>query len=161
MPRPTSFRLPEELLERLDDEATSTGASATTLVATILDEGLKTRRFPGIVYRDGPTGRRAAVLGGPDVWEIIRALKQMPGKDERRVRALADQPRFLQHTSDWPSTSMGPIRARWRIASPPTIWPQNNSASASIAVNACFLREVAAGRDAPADRGPAAQRAGP
>ena len=91
MPRPTSFRLPEELLERLDDEATSTGASATTLVATILDEGLKTRRFPGIVYRDGPTGRRAAVVGGPDVWEIIRALKQMPGKDERRVRALADE----------------------------------------------------------------------
>ena len=50
-----------------------------------------TRRFPGIVYRDGPTGRRAAVVGGPDVWEIIRALKRMPGKDERRVRELADE----------------------------------------------------------------------
>ena len=91
MARPTSFRLPEELLERLDNEATSTGSSATTLVTNILDEGLKTRRFPGIVYRDGPTGRRAAVVGGPDVWEIIRALKQTPGKDERRVRTLADE----------------------------------------------------------------------
>jgi hypothetical protein len=91
MARPTSFRLPEELLERLDNEAASAGSSATTLVATILDEGLKTRRFPGIVYRDGPTGRRAAMVGGPDVWEIIRALKQTPGKDERRVRALADE----------------------------------------------------------------------
>jgi hypothetical protein len=91
VPRPTSFRLPEELLKRLDNEAASTGTSATTLVATILDEGLKTRRFPGIVYRDGPTGRRAAMVGGPDVWEIIRALKQMPGKDERRVRAMADE----------------------------------------------------------------------
>ena len=91
MPRPTSFRLPEELLERLDAEATSAGASATTLVATILDEGLKTRRFPGIVYRDGPTGRRAAFVGGPDIWEIIRALQHMPGKDERRVRALAEE----------------------------------------------------------------------
>lgn len=89
MPRPTSFRLPEELLERLESEATSTGVSATALVATILDEGLKTRRFPGIVYRDGPTGRRASIGGGPDVWEIIRALKETPGKDERRVRALA------------------------------------------------------------------------
>jgi len=29
-------------------------------------------------------------VGGPDVWEIIRAVKQMPGKDERRVRALAE-----------------------------------------------------------------------
>jgi len=91
MPRPTSFRLPQDLLERLDEEATSTGASATTLVATILDEGLKTRRFPGIVYRDGPTGRRAVIVGGPDIWEIIRALKQMPGKGEKRVRALADE----------------------------------------------------------------------
>ena len=91
MPRPTSFRLPEELLERLDNEAISAGSSATTLVTTILDEGLKTRRFPGIVYRDGPTGRRAAIVGGPDVWEIIRALKQTPGKDERRVRTLSDE----------------------------------------------------------------------
>ena len=91
MPRPTSFRLPEELLERLDNEAISAGSSATTLVASILDEGLKTRRFPGIVYRDGPTGRRAAVVGGPDVWEIIRALRQTPGKDERRVRTLAEE----------------------------------------------------------------------
>jgi hypothetical protein len=91
MPRPTSFRLPEELLERLDNEAISAGSSATTLVTTILDEGLKTRRFPGIVYRDGPTGRRAAVVGGPDVWEIIRALKQTTGKDERRVRTLSDE----------------------------------------------------------------------
>jgi hypothetical protein len=91
MPRPTSFRLPEELLDRVDDEATSTGVSATALVAAMLDEGLKTRRFPGITYRDGPTGRRAALVGGPDIWEIIRALKQAPGKDERRVRNLADE----------------------------------------------------------------------
>jgi hypothetical protein len=91
MARPTSFRLPEDLLERLDNEAASAGSSATTLVTTILDEGLKTRRFPGIVYRDGPTGRRAAMVGGPDIWEIVRALKQTPGKDERRVRALADE----------------------------------------------------------------------
>jgi hypothetical protein len=91
MPRPTSFRLSEDLLERIDNEAISAGSSATTLVASILDEGLKIRRFPGIVYRDGPTGRRAAVVGGPDVWEIIRALKQTPGKDERRVRTLADE----------------------------------------------------------------------
>jgi hypothetical protein len=91
MPRPTSFRLPEELLGRLDHEATSTGISATALVVAILDEGLKTRRFPGIVYRDGPAGRRAALVGGPDVWEVIRALRDAPGKGERRVGALADE----------------------------------------------------------------------
>ena len=30
---------------------------------------------PGIVFRPGPTGRRAGLVGGPDVWEIVRAVK--------------------------------------------------------------------------------------
>jgi ATP-dependent Clp protease ATP-binding subunit ClpA len=30
---------------------------------------------PGIVFRPGPTGRRAALVGGPDVWEVVRAVK--------------------------------------------------------------------------------------
>ncbi len=30
---------------------------------------------PGIIFRSGPTGRRAALAGGPDVWEVIRAVK--------------------------------------------------------------------------------------
>ena len=30
---------------------------------------------PGIIFRSGLTGRRAALTGGPDVWEVIRAIK--------------------------------------------------------------------------------------
>jgi hypothetical protein len=30
--------------------------------------------YPGIVFRDGPSGRRPAVLGGPDVWEVIQTF---------------------------------------------------------------------------------------
>ena len=30
---------------------------------------------PGIVFRPGPTGRRAGLAGGPDVWEVVRAVK--------------------------------------------------------------------------------------
>ena len=30
---------------------------------------------PGVIFRSGPTGRRAALAGGPDVWEVIRAVK--------------------------------------------------------------------------------------
>jgi len=29
----------------------------------------------GIVFRDGPTGRRAGLAGGPDVWEVIVVLR--------------------------------------------------------------------------------------
>ena len=71
MARPTSFRLPEELLERLEQEAAASGTSTTSLVASLLSEGITTRRFAGVVYRNGPTGRRAALVGGPDVWERV------------------------------------------------------------------------------------------
>jgi hypothetical protein len=90
MSRPTSFRLPEDLLERLDTEAASSGTSATALVAMLLDEGLKIRSFTGIVYRAGPTGRRAALAGGPDVWEIVRAVRATPGNGDQRLRRAAD-----------------------------------------------------------------------
>ena len=88
MPRPTSFRLPEELLERIEAESRSVGASITQLVSSLLDEGLKTRRFPGIVYRSGPVGRRAALVGGPDVWEVVRDLAAAPGRGMDRVENL-------------------------------------------------------------------------
>lgn len=29
---------------------------------------------PGVTFREGPTGRRATLVGGPDVWEVIRAV---------------------------------------------------------------------------------------
>ena len=89
MPRPTSFRLPEELLDRLEVESSAAGTSVTQLVSVVLDEGLKTRRFPGVVYRAGPAGRRAALVGGPDLWEVVRDLAQAPGRGMDRVENLA------------------------------------------------------------------------
>jgi len=32
-------------------------------------------QFPGIILRSGPTGGRAGVVGGPDVWELVRDIK--------------------------------------------------------------------------------------
>lgn len=91
MARPTSFRLPSDLLQRLEEEAAATGSTVTALVSGLLDEGLKTRRFPGIVYRAGPAGRRAGLVGGPDVWELVRAVKTAAGGGERRLHQVADE----------------------------------------------------------------------
>jgi len=33
-------------------------------------------KYPGILLRDGPAGQRAALAGGPDVWEVIAARHQ-------------------------------------------------------------------------------------
>lgn len=91
MVRPTSFRLPAALLARLEEEAANTGSTVTALVSSLLDEGLKTRRFAGIAYRDGPAGRRAGVVGGPDVWELVRAVQRGAGEGEHRLRQVADE----------------------------------------------------------------------
>lgn len=41
--------------------------------------------FPGVVYRPGPTGRRAGLVGGPDVWEVIRDLRGWPSQGMKRI----------------------------------------------------------------------------
>jgi hypothetical protein len=47
---------------------------------------------PDIVFRPGPTGRRAGLVGGPDVWEVVRAVKSAraadPGLAEDDLLAL-------------------------------------------------------------------------
>ncbi len=45
---------------------------------------------PGIVFRDGPTGRRAGLAAGPDVWELVGAVRSMGQKDEAALLALAE-----------------------------------------------------------------------
>lgn len=91
MTRPTSFRLPANLLDRLESESRSSNTSVTSLVVTLLDEGLKIRQFPGIVYRNGPTGRRAGLVGGPDVWEIVRDLRHAAGRGMARIAHLVEE----------------------------------------------------------------------
>ena len=46
--------------------------------------------YPGIVFRDGPAGRRAALAGGPDVWEVIETLKGTGRSGERAIEATAE-----------------------------------------------------------------------
>lgn len=56
-----------------------------------IEEGLRSDSHPAISFRDGPAGRRAGLVGGPDVWEIIAALRTAPEKREARVAALAQR----------------------------------------------------------------------
>lgn len=68
-----SVRVDEEVLERLDSESRRIGRSRSWLAKQLLDEGLRMERHPGIVFRTGPAGRRAGLMSGPDVWEVVRA----------------------------------------------------------------------------------------
>ena len=49
--------------------------SLSSAANRLVDEALRMVEHPGAIFRPGPTGRRAALAGGPDVWEVIRAVK--------------------------------------------------------------------------------------
>lgn len=87
----TSIRLEDELRERLATLAASEGTTITELIERFVREGLDSAGHPGIVFKGGPSGRRAALAGGPDVWEIVSALRDTHGSEAKRVGMLAEQ----------------------------------------------------------------------
>lgn len=92
MPRSTtSIRLEDELRKRLATLAASEGTTVTEMIERFVREGLASAGYSGIVFKGGPSGRRAALAGGPDVWEVIAALRDTDGSEAERVAALAAQ----------------------------------------------------------------------
>lgn len=87
----TSVRLDDELRERLSAAAAAEDTTITELIERFVREGLASSAHPGIVFKPGPSGRRAALAGGPDVWEIAAALRHVSGTETKRVKALAAQ----------------------------------------------------------------------
>lgn len=82
-----SIRFDPDLLARLRRHAVAvTGANASALAQRLVDEGLRMADHPGILFKDGASGRRAALAYGPDVWEVIKFLREI---DERGPDALA------------------------------------------------------------------------
>ena len=74
------------MLARLRQRANAmTGASAAGLAQRLIDEGLRMADHPGVIFKDGSSGRRAALAYGPDVWEVIKFLREV---DERGPAAI-------------------------------------------------------------------------
>jgi hypothetical protein len=78
-----------QTLARLDAGARRRGEAKARTAERLIDEGLRMEDNPGIVFRDGPSGRRAALAGGPDVWEVIETLKGTELTGEEAVSATA------------------------------------------------------------------------
>jgi hypothetical protein len=90
---PKSIRFDDHVAQRLHHfVAHHPPATGSATVNRLVDEGLRMDEHPGIFFRDGPAGRRAVVVGGADVWELVRALKDAraaePKLSERKVRDL-------------------------------------------------------------------------
>jgi sulfur carrier protein ThiS len=87
----TSIRLDDELRSVLAAQAVAESTTVTELIERFVREGLACAAHPGIVFKPGPAGRRAALAGGPDVWEIVAALRDTAGSESERVAVLAEQ----------------------------------------------------------------------
>jgi uncharacterized protein (DUF433 family) len=83
-----SVRLDDALAERLRLRARAAGESLSDRLRRYADEGGRRDEHPLITFRDGPTGRRAGLISGPDVWEVVMWLEDLGGEPDR-VRALA------------------------------------------------------------------------
>ncbi len=88
MTSPLSIRFDAALLERLRRRAAMHNATPSGLAQRLVDEGLRIQEHPGIVFRDGPSGRRAALTAGPDVWEIVSAVRSSGETAEKRAIAV-------------------------------------------------------------------------
>lgn len=81
------------------------GLSLSSAANRLVDEALRSEEHPAITFRPGPTGRRAGLVGGPDVWEIVRSIRSArasePDLDQASVvdlvaRNTGLQPRQLE-----------------------------------------------------------------
>jgi hypothetical protein len=75
-----SVRLEDGLAQRLRLRARAAGETLSDRLRRYAEEGVRRDEHPLIIFRDGPTGRRAGLLGGPDVWEIAMWVEELSGE---------------------------------------------------------------------------------
>ena len=88
---PLSIRFDPRILDRLRRRARALpGATPSGLAQRLVDEGLRMAEHPGVVFKDGPTGRRAAVALGPDIWEVVKVVRDVEERGEDAVTVTAE-----------------------------------------------------------------------
>ncbi|HLX06566.1 MAG TPA: DUF433 domain-containing protein [Thermoanaerobaculia bacterium] len=84
--RVRDLSIPDELDREISRESTDRATSWSALATELLEEALRMRRAPGVVFAEGAAGRRAVLAGtGLDVWEIV-ATWRAAGEDFGQLR---------------------------------------------------------------------------
>ena len=86
-----SVRLDDRLAERLRLRARAAGETLSDRLRRYAEEGARRDEHPLITFRDGPTGRRAGVIGGPDVWEIAMWIHDLGPVDDPAADLVSDR----------------------------------------------------------------------
>jgi len=116
--RQFSARLSAGVVDRLERRGARSGLNKSRLAERYIDEGMRMEDHPGIVFRDGPSGRRAGLAAGPDIWEVIGAVRASGLDGEQAIHATAEwsglQPRQVHaaigYYNDYPEEIDSRIR---------------------------------------------------
>lgn len=80
-----SLRIPGEIAKAIEESAEASGRDFTAVANELLVEATKMRRCPGILFAEGPGGRRAILAGtGLAVWEVLATYESL-GRNLRRL----------------------------------------------------------------------------
>lgn len=112
----TSFRISDTARARLASRAAREGMTATALLDQLIIEGTDQLDYPGMIFRGPAHDRRAALAGGPDVWEVVARLQELEGSEEHRIGLLAAEsdlhPRLIRIALDYAAEHADEIRER-------------------------------------------------
>jgi hypothetical protein len=118
------LRPDDRLAQKLKLSATAAGETVSDRLRRYAEEGARRDEHPMITFRDGPTGRRAGLTNGPDVWEIAMWIDDLadvkdpaarcsrgPRRGGQRGRAASCDFPDRRRASPW----LGDLQARDRF----------------------------------------------
>ncbi|MBI4378759.1 MAG: DUF433 domain-containing protein [Nitrospinae bacterium] len=80
-----TIRIQERTVKEIEQIARESGKEFSSITNELLNEAVRLRRCPGIIFTEGTTGRRARIAGtGIEVWEVIATFKSV-GEDFKRL----------------------------------------------------------------------------
>jgi uncharacterized protein (DUF433 family) len=80
-----SIRIQEKTLKEIEQISRDSGKEFSAVANELLEEAVRMKRCPGIIFTEGTTGRRARIAGtGIEVWEVIATYKGV-AKDFNRL----------------------------------------------------------------------------
>ena len=91
MSRHLSVRIGDDVFARLEAQSQRSGRSRSAVAKRLLEEGLRMQQHPRIVFRSGPGGRRAGLIDGPDVWEVVSTLRGADAGDADRLADIGER----------------------------------------------------------------------
>jgi hypothetical protein len=93
-----SLRIEPATKEALALQARQRGATVSSLAERYLEEAVRMERHRGILFVDGPAGRRPRLVTGPDVWEVIETFLSS-GRSTRATAEYLHVPEHLVETA--------------------------------------------------------------